>query len=244
MQSPEFNAGAIKPIECVREAWELIKDDYWILLAISVVGGLIGGLSFYVLIGAMICGIFYCYLKKIDGGKVVFDDLWTGFKFFWPSLLVTIAIVVPIVVFTIIMFITIYLPIITAALMGNNANEGTILGTFLIGFAIDIVVAIVMIFIHSLLIFCFPLIVDKGISSWDSMKLSARAVLKNLGGIGGLIAVNFGLALLGELAFCVGIYLMIPIITAANLVAYRKVFPATADRLLHPPSPDAYPGIS
>ena len=22
-------------------------------------------------IGAMICGIFYCYLKKIDGGRVV-----------------------------------------------------------------------------------------------------------------------------------------------------------------------------
>ena len=29
----------------------------------------------------------------------------------------------------------------------------------------------------------------------------------------------------GEAAFCIGVYLVIPLITAANLVAYRKVFP-------------------
>ena len=155
----------------------------------------------------------------------------------------TIAIVVPIVVFALIMFMTIYLPIIAAAIMGNKANESAILGTFLFGLAIDIVVAIVMICIHSLLIFCFPLIVDRGLSSWDSMKLSARAVMKNIGGIGGMIMVNMGLALLGELAFCVGLYLMIPIITAANIVAYRKVFPAANPRSFAPPPPNLYKGI-
>src|SRR2546423_402226 len=101
MQNLEFTRGQIRPIECVKEAWELIKHDYWLLFAISIVGALIGGVSFYVLIGAMICGIFYCYLKKIDGGKVEFDDLWLGFKFFWPSLLVTIVVVVPIVIYII-----------------------------------------------------------------------------------------------------------------------------------------------
>ena len=234
MQALEFKSGVIRPIECVREAWELIKDDYWILFAISLVGGLIGGVSMYVLIGAMICGIFACYLKKMDGGPVVFDDLFIGFKFFWPSLGVTIAIVVPIVIWTTIMFVTIYLPIITAAVMGNNANESAILGTFVVGFIIDIAIAIVMICIHSLLIFSFPLIVDRGLSSWDAMKLSARAVLKNIGGIGGVTAINFLLVLAGELAFCVGLYLVIPIITAANLIAYRKVFPRIDGQFANP----------
>ena len=226
MQNLEFNMGVIKPIECVREAWALIKDDYWILFAVTLTGALIGSILFYVLIGAMICGIFGCYLKKIDGGHVVFDDLWIGFKFFWPSLPVTVAIVVPMVVWIILMFITIYLPIVTAAVMGDKADDSLILGTFFAGFAIDIVVVVIMVCLHSLLIFCFPLIVDRGLSGWKSMKLSSRAVVKNLGGIGGMIALNFGLALLGELAFCIGLYLVIPIITAANLVAYRKVFPA------------------
>lgn len=229
MQTEEFRTGVIKPVECVREAWELIKDEYWILFAVSIVGAMIGGISLYVLIGSMICGIFGCYLKKIDGGHVVFDDLWKGFKFFWPSLLVTIAFVVPIVFFVTVMFVTIYLPIITAAVMGDKANEGAILGTVAVGFAVDIIIAVVMICIHSLLVFSFPLIVDRGLSSWDAMKLSARAVLKNIGGIGGMIAVNFVMVLAGELAFCVGLYLVIPIITATNLVAYRKVFPKRGD---------------
>ena len=68
-------------------------------MRISIVGALIGGVSMYVLIGAMVCGIFTCYLKKIDGGKpVLIDDLWLGFKFFRPSLGLTIAVVLPIVI--------------------------------------------------------------------------------------------------------------------------------------------------
>ena len=69
MQEVEFTRGQIRAIECAKEAWALIKDEYWTLVAISIVGALIGGISMYVLIGAMICGIFYSYLKKIDSGK-------------------------------------------------------------------------------------------------------------------------------------------------------------------------------
>ncbi len=225
MQNNEFTIGQIHAIDCVKEAWSLIKTDYWLLFAISFLGALIGGVSMYVLIGAMICGIFSVYLKVIDGGRANIDDLWSGFKYFWPSLGVTIAFVVPMVVWMIIMFATIYLPIITAAVMGNKTDGSMLLGTFALGFVVDLIVAFVMICIHSLLIFAFPLIVDRGLSSWDAIKLSARAVMKNLGGIGSLVAVNFGLAVAGEMAMCVGIYLVIPIITAANLVAYRKVFP-------------------
>ena len=241
--NPEFKIGAIKAVDCAREGWELIKSDYWLLFAISLVGALIAGVSFYVLIGPMVCGIFYCYLKQIDHQKVVFDDLWKGFGFFWPSLGVTIAIVVPMVGFMLLMFLTIYLPIITAAVMGNKADGGILLGTFAVGLVIDFVVAIIMMCIHSLLMFAFPLIVDRGLSSWDAMKLSARAVMKNLGGIAGLIFVNIGLVLVGELACGVGVYLVIPVITATNVVAYRKVFPSNTTYNFGPPPPNAYGGI-
>jgi len=244
MQNLEFTRGQIRPIECVKEAWALIKDEYWILFAISLVGALIGGLSLYVLIGAMICGIFGCYLKKIDGGKVVFDDLWLGFKFFWPSLLVTLLVVVPIVVYMIATFTTLYLPFIMKAVGGTRVSDDEMLTALFAGLAIDAVIAIVMIFIHSLLIFAFPLVVDRGLSSWAAIKLSARAALKNIGGIGGMIAVNFLMALAGEAAFCVGIYLVIPLMTAANLVAYRKVFPKQLPLSFEPPPPTAYPEIS
>jgi uncharacterized membrane protein len=225
MQNTEFTVGQIHAIDCVKEAWSLIKTDYWLLFAISVVGAMIGGLSMYILIGAMVCGIFNAYLKVIDGGRANIDDLWSGFKYFWPSLGVTIVVVVPILVWMVVLIVTVYAPIITSAVIGNRGDQSVLLGTFVFGMIVDLIVAVIMMFIHSLLIFAFPLIVDRGLSSWDAMKLSARAVLKNLGGIGSLVAVNFGLALAGEMALCVGIYLVIPIITAANIVAYRKVFP-------------------
>ncbi len=225
-QSFEFNTGAIRPFECLREAWDLIKSEYWPLFAISLVGGLIAGFTMYILFGAMICGIFTCYLKKIDGGGPVnFDDLWTGFKYLGPSALAAILFVVPIVVYMVVLFVTMYSPLIAAAVMGRNADPSIIIGAFLGALAIDIVVAVAMTVIHSLMIFAFPLIIDRKLSSIDAIKLSARAALKNVGGIAGLIGVNFLLVILGQAAFCVGLYFVIPVMTASNLVAYRKVFP-------------------
>ncbi len=220
-----FNAGAIRPIECVREAWALIRNDYWMLFAISIVGGMIAGVTFYVLLGAMVCGIMICYLRKIDGGEVKFDDLWLGMKYLAPSIPITLLFVIPIVVYIVAVFFTMYSPLITLAVMGENVDPSILLGTLAVALVVDIVIAIVMTCLHSLIIFAFPLMVDRGLNAIDAIKLSARAALKNAGGIGGLIVVQFGLIIVGELMLCVGIYLMIPILTATSMVAYRKVFP-------------------
>lgn len=225
MTNREFTVGQIRPVECVKEGFALIKDEYWVLLAVSVVGAMIAAVSLYILIGAMVCGIFVCYLRKIDGGRVKFEDLFTGFGYFWSSLLVTILIVVPLVVWALVLFTTLYLPLLMKAIGGNNVSDDELLTTFFVVFVIDLIVALVMVCFHSLLIFCFPLIVDRGLSSWDSIKLSARATMKNLAGIGGIVGLNFLLLLAGELVLCIGIYLVLPLITASHLVAYRKVFP-------------------
>src|SRR5436190_1440105 len=185
MQRTEFRTGVIKPIECVKEAWELIKPNYWLLFAIFVVGALIGAFTAYVLIGAMICGIMYCFLRQIDGYDVKFEDLWKGMGFFWPSLPVTILFVVPIVTWIIVLFVTIYLPIIMAATLGERLSSDELLGVLGGAFAVDLVVALVMISLHTMLTFSFPLIVDRKLTGFTPIAVSARAVLKNLGGIGG-----------------------------------------------------------
>ena len=220
-----FNAGAIRPIGCVREAWALIKNEYWMLFAISIVGGMIAGMTMYVLLGAMVCGIMICYLKKIDGGQVKFDDLWLGMKYLAPSIPITLLFVVPIVVYVVAVFFTMYSPLIALAVMGENVDPAVLLGTLAAALVVDLVIAVVMTCLHSLLIFAFPLMVDRGLTAIESIKLSARAAVKNAGGIGGLIVVQFGLVVLGQLMLCVGIYLVIPILTATTMVAYRKVFP-------------------
>ena len=34
----DFNSKVIKPTACVKEGWELIKDQYWLFLGISFLG--------------------------------------------------------------------------------------------------------------------------------------------------------------------------------------------------------------
>jgi uncharacterized membrane protein len=221
MQNREFNSGVLKPIECVREAWATIKEDYWILFAITLVGALIGGASFLIVLGPMMCGIFYCYLRKIAGKAVSFDDLWKGFDWFGPGLGVTIAFVVPLFA----VYAIIYGPILAAAILGSRLSHDELIAMLIGAAIVDLIVIVIMVCFHTLLMFSFPLIVDRNLDAVGAMTTSARAVWKNLGGVAGLILVNFGLALAGYAALCIGIYLVMPLIMATNVVAYRRVFP-------------------
>ena len=126
MQQLEFRTGVISPVECMKEGFELIKSDYWLMLAISLVGALIGGISMMVLTGAMICGTFYCYLRKIDGEPVKFDDLWKGMQWLVPGLVVMAMIIIPILF----VYAAFYISFIVAAVMGSKLDEGELLGLF------------------------------------------------------------------------------------------------------------------
>lgn len=238
MEPREFHTGVIRPVECVKEGFELIKSDYWLLFAIWLVGGMLGGLSLFIAAGAMTCGTFYAYLKKIDGFPVKFEDLFKGMQWFGSGLVVMLFIVVPILV----VYAVIYVPVVMAGVMGNKLSQDEFMAMLLGALAVDLVLVVIMVCVHTLLMFAFPLIVDRNLGAFTAMATSARAVLKNLGGVVGLFAVNFVLALAGYVALCIGIYFVIPIIIAGNVVAYRRVFPRIEDRSHEPPPIGAYGG--
>ncbi len=233
----EFKTGVIRPVECYKEGWELIKDQYWLLFGITLVGAFIGGATMYIGLGAMICGIFYCYFQKIDGRGFKFEDLFKGFEHFLPGLIVVIFIIVPIII----VYSFIYLPFILAIIMGSKLSESELIALVMGSLLIDLVFIVLMVCLHTLLIFSFPLIVDRRLSGFQAMKLSAKAVWGNLSGVAGLFVVGFGINLVGAMLFCIGIYFTIPIIIAGNIIAYRKVFPRLNEQTFNPP-PDAYRG--
>ena len=237
MTNTEFRTGVIRPVECVKEGFELIKKDYWLLFAIGLVGGIIGGVTMYILAGAMFCGIFYAYLKAVDRKPVSFDDLWKGMNWFAPGLAVVAVMVVPAIVY----YFFVYITLVAALFGGAQAGEAGVVGALVVVGLIDLTVLIAMVSFHTLLTFSFPLIVDRNLGAIDAMKLSARAVWQNLSGVAGLIVVNFALLLVGYLALCIGLYFVIPIMIAGNVVAYRRVFPSLENPSnMAPPPPDAY----
>ncbi len=222
MSEIQFNVGVIRPVECFKEAWELIKNDYWILFLIFFLGALIGAASLYILLGAMMCGIFNTYIKKIDGKPVSFEDLFKGFSFFAPGFLLFLVIIVP----TLVMMGIIYAPFIAAIVMGSKLSQDEFYALLAGSFVVDLIVSIVVISFHTLLLFAFPLVVDKNLSAFAAIKTSAKAVWQNLGGVVGLFLVGAGINLVGALACGIGAYFTIPIVVAGNMLAYRKVFPA------------------
>jgi hypothetical protein len=223
MQNPtDFRVGVIRPIECVKEGFEHIKSDYWLLFAVTLVGALIGGVTMYVLFGAMVCGVFYTYLKKIDGFPVTFDDLWKGMQYIGPGLIVTLVIIVPLIIY----YIWVYISLVGALVAGASLGDSGAIVGLIAAVVIDVVIVVLLVCFHTLLMFTFPLIVDRGLGPIQAMKVSARAVLKNMGGVVGMIGVNFALVMVGYAALCVGVYFVIPIMMAGNVMAYRRVFPS------------------
>lgn len=239
MQDLEFKTGVIRPVECVKEGYALIKDDYWILFVVWIVGSILSSISLLTAAGAMMCGIFYCYLRAIDGNEVKFDDLWKGMQWFLPGLVVMLVIVVPILV----VYGVVTVPVFMAAAMGGDLSDDELMRLLFGALAVEFVLLVIMVCLHTLLMFAFPLIVDRNLGAVAAMKMSARAVFKNMNGVLGLIMVNFGLVLVGVLAFCVGLYFVIPVVIAGNVVAYRKVFPKVDEGNYAPPPPDAYGGM-
>ncbi len=225
MKHHQFKTGVINGVEVYKEAWELMKDQFWLMLGITIVGILIGGAVPIVIIGPMICGIYLCMFDKMDGREVKFERLFKGFEFFGQSLIVAIVIMVPMFV----LIFAIYIPMVAVALAGPRMSESELIPLLIGTVAFELVIAFIMVCFHTLLLFAFPLIADRRLGGIAAMKLSAQAVWHNLGGVASMIGVGFLVAIVGYLMLCIGIYLVLPLIMMASAVAYRRVFPKIED---------------
>ena len=240
MRSPEFTTGMIRPIEVYKESWELMKGEFWMIFGIVLVGIIVGGLIPVIIMGPMMCGVFMCLLDKIDGKPASFDKLFKGFDYFLPGLIVSLIVMLPVFIF----IFAVYIPMIAISIAGPRLGQDQVMPYIFGILAVELIVGIVMTVIHSLLLFAFPLIVDKKLSGLQAVKASIRAVWANKGGVGGLFGVGILVAIVGYALFCIGIYLAIPVIMVATTVAYRKVFPLKEGELnLEPPPPTAYQGL-
>ncbi len=239
MSETRFNTVVVRPVECFKEAWEIIKDQYWLILAITIVGLLIGSAVPIVLVGAMMCGIYLVLFRKIDGYSIEFGDLFKGFDYFLPGLILSIVIMIPVFI----MLFGMYVPIIAVTLTGQKMNESELFSFFAAVFIGEMIFVLLMVCLHTLLIFAFPLIVDRKLSAVNAIKTSSKAVWHNLSGIAGLMGVSCVVGIVGYLAFCIGIYFALPLIFTASAVAYRKIFPALPSQDFSPPSPSFYENL-
>jgi len=222
-----FAAGVVHPVECFSAGWQIVRPQYWVMVAIAAAGILIGSVApMGLLMGPMMCGIYLCFFALMRGERIELGLLFKGFDYLVPSLVATLVQVVPLLVVMLPAYVIFFAWfVLSGAARGSRGAPGPAGG-------IVVVVAVVVVFfifavslaIGLFFVFAYPLVVDRKLSGLDACRASVRAVRANLGGMLGLVLLNVALGIVGVLLCYVGAFLVMPVSLAANAVAYRRVF--------------------
>jgi len=236
----EFNRGVIAPMECIKEGWALIKDQYWLFFGITLVGLLIGGGVPIVLLGPMMVGIFLCLQQRQRNQPVEFGLLFKGFDQFVPGLIVAVLKMIPIFIVLIPYYIFVFA--MMAGMPSSSRSNSDDAPGFLFAFLgaellFLFVIMLVSVLVETFFMFAFPLVADRKLPGLDAVKLSFGAGRANLGGVVGLMLLNGLFTMLGALVCGVGAYFYLPIAIASQAVAYRRVFPDIGQLGQYPPPP-------
>jgi hypothetical protein len=231
-QEPPMRAGAIAPVDCFQQSWDLIKDRYWVFFGVTFVGGLLASFTCTILAGAVTCGIALCYLAKARREFFQFDTLFKGFEYFQQSFLL---VVIWFAMYVVTSTPNIAYTIASSPLFNKNASQA--LDVQLVGYSISIGTSVVNQVLQDLMLFACLLIVDRRLSAWDATQVSFRALFANLGGFLGLVGLSVVASLVGMLACCIGTLFVIPVMYGAVVAAYFQVFPDTEMPLTPPEAP-------
>ena len=224
-----FRRGAVEPVECLKAGWNLVKDQFWLFVAMCLVGMMIGGaVPFGILMGPMMCGIFLALFKTRRGQPIEFGTLFKGFDYFGQSVVAALLHVIPITAVILGAYILMYVGFFAAMLAGAAAGEDAApiagIGFIFLLLLFYVAIILIVIFISIGFTFAYQLIVDRGLQGFDAVKLSFRAAFANFWRLLGLNLLGGLLSILGMLLCYVGIFLVFPITLAAAAMAYEQVF--------------------
>jgi hypothetical protein len=244
-EEPAFNSGVVNPFQCLSRGASLVKDQYFVYVLMCMVILVIficipfSGLFW----GAWISGIYAALFGRMRGEWTTFSNaISKGFGVAGPSFVVAILWNLPFVPLGIgIQLFSRWQDQIQRSYPGSKPVPSDVTTT---EFAVlgGLLVFYVLAFLITALIFPFAyqLVVDRQMSGWKAVKLSARAARANFGGVLGLAIVELMLNALGFLLCCIGLAFVLPWTKSAWAVAYTEVF-SLAPQNQTTPMPPPYP---
>lgn len=256
----QFNRSAIDASGAISMGWEMVKANYGMFLGVAVVATILSGcipcVSLFI-VGPVLAGVYYFALRLYAGEPVDFGMMFKGFEKFVPLMVIGIVSSIPEIIGQGLRFgVNLGQLGLDSQRSGRNGQffqqtsgdpnifAGIAAGVLIIVAIVAFVFIIFAIVWRFLLFFSIPLAMDRDLGAMDAMKLSAQAAMGNVGGIIVLFIFEFLVSLLGLIMCGIGVLLVsIPIIYAANAIAYRMVFPKINDQFnYNPPPPTAYQG--
>lgn len=224
---------------CVSRGWESLKANFGLLLGgillyglivfgIAIVSaipfiGILGSIAQLILTGPLNGGLYWLGLNVVRKQPAEVSDIFAGFKRSFGNLilahlvpaLIAAACVIPGAI-----MLGIGIALTLAAKHGSGHVPPAIgIGLACVGGLVLLPGICVMMYLSICWMFTIPLVVDKGISFWDAMKLSRAQVRKHwwsvfafslvvgLLGLSGILACGVGLIVTGILAFLAIVWL-------------------------------------
>jgi len=207
----EFTPKAVQPIECVKAGWDLIKDQYWLFVGLTLVAVLIGQLApMGILMAPMMCGVYLAIFERMRGQTIEFNVLFKGFDYFGQSVIALLLHLVPVFLVTLPFGVIFALGTILMVPNQSGGEAATVAFVALVLICAFFLV-LILIGVSILFTFAYPLIVDRQMAGVDAVKLSMKAARANFWGLLGLSLLNALMGLLGVLCCYVGAVLVLPV---------------------------------
>lgn len=241
----EFKRNAVDPVECIKAGWNLIRNQYWLFVGMSLVGIIIGSVvPLGILMGPMMCGIYLALFQTRRGQPIEFGILFKGFDYFGDAVIATLLHMIPMFLIIVPSYILFYVGMfatIAASSAGNGEpNPGALLGFMGVFFVFVLVIMVALIVLSVIFTFAYPLIVDRRMSGLEAVKLSIRAAFANFWRLLGMMLLTGLLTFVGALFCYVGAFLVMPISFAAIAMAYEQVFGLGEVQPNLPPPPPSF----
>ena len=253
MNSVQYVSGAINPGDCIGGAWTLVTRKLGMYIGLGIVMMLmLGCIPFlnWVMFGPVMGGFYYLVLRDMRDEPADFGMLFKGFEKFLPLMLAGLVQIAPSILATIIQYT------VDAARLVGTVSQGsgdinfyqTTGDTVFAGITAGVLVVVITLSLIGIvwsvaLTFAVPLIMEHDLAVGDALITSLKAAASNPGGLIVLIILEVLVGLLGLLAICLGLLVAIPVIYAANVFAYRQVFPHIERTFnMTPPPPTEYGG--
>jgi uncharacterized membrane protein len=239
-----FRRRIVEPVACMKAGWNLVRTQYWLFVGITCVAMLLNGVvPFCILLGPMMCGIYFCMFWRLRGQVIEFGTLFKGFDYFGPSLIATLLHLIAALGIVFPIFTALMLGPLVLIPLGQGGEPNSAIVVLMMAFLVILGVLIFVIFVvfNVAATFVYPLIVDRQLSGVAAAKLSTKASLANFWQILGLLLLNALLGLAGALLCYVGLFLVLPINFAAIAIAYNQVFGLARIQSIVPPPPPVFP---
>ena len=239
----EFKRNAVEPIECIKAGWNLIRNQYWLFVGMTVVGIIIGSVvPLGILMGPMMCGIYLALFQTRRGQPIEFGLLFKGFDYFGDAVIATLLHMIPVVLVIAPAYILYLVGMFGMMATSRNGepDPAALLGFFGVFAVFWLVIMLLLIVLSVVFTFAYPLIVDRRLKGLDAVKLSIRAGFANFWRLLGMLILT-GLLTFGGVLLCyVGVFFVLPISFAAIASAYEQVFGLAEARSNLPPPPPSF----